>query len=135
MIVVDSSFFVSLFVKGDVNHEKALDTWKKLRESGIKMFAPTLILPEVCGAIVRVTKDKGYGDEVKEKIEEWLRVKVLTLKELTIKRAKMATEIAIKFNLKGADAIFVSLAQEFDAKLLTLDEEIKKRIREKVKLL
>ena len=133
-IVIDSSFLVSLLVQKDINHQKALNVWRDIREKGVKIFAPALLLPEVCGAIARVTKDKNYANKVKRRIEKWLTMKVLTLKELTIKRASAAANVSIDLNIKGADAIFVSLAHELNLKFLTFDEEIKKKIKDKVKL-
>jgi predicted nucleic acid-binding protein len=40
---------------------------------------------------------------------------------------KEASEIAIRLGVKGADAIFISLAQEPNAELVTFDNEIKKK--------
>jgi predicted nucleic acid-binding protein len=45
-----------------------------------------------------------------------------------------AVEKAIKFNLRGGDAIFVSLAREFNTSFLTFDEEVKRKIIGKIKL-
>ena len=134
MIVIDSSFFVSLFVHKDVNHKKALHLWEDLRRKGIKAIAPTLLLPEVCGVIARVTKDKKYANEVKKMMERWLKIGVLVLKELTVKRANVSADISINFNLKGADAIFVSLAQEFNLKFITFDKEIKRKMKNKIEV-
>lgn len=41
----------------------------------------------------------------------------------------------MEFGLKGADAIRVALAKELKIKFLTLDEEVKEKVRNKVGLL
>ena len=48
----------------------------------------------------------------------------ITLHSLTPQRAKQAAQIAISCRLRGADAVYVALAQELGTSLITWDNEI-----------
>jgi predicted nucleic acid-binding protein len=41
---------------------------------------------------------------------------------------KEFSKLIIQLGINGADAIFISLARELDAELITFDEEIKKKL-------
>lgn len=133
-VVADSCVFVSLFVQKDINHREAIEILKNASEKGVKFLIPTLALPEVCGAIARVTGDKRYAREVKKKMEKWIEIGFLVVKELTLKRMELACEASIELGIKGADAVFISLTKEFNAEFLSFDKEVNRKIKNKVKL-
>ncbi len=94
---------------------------------------PSLALPETCGVIRRVFG--GYlAIIVRDKLLALTENKLVEVKELTMERMKMSAETAIRFGIKGGDAVFVSLAEEYSAQLVTFDEALKKKIKGKVKL-
>ena len=101
----------------------------------IRAVVPTLLLPEVCGAIRRVTKKPDFSRNVKKEIESWMDAKMVSVKELNKKRMHLSSEAAIDLGIKGADAVFASLAKELNVKFLTFDEELRKRLRGRIKLL
>lgn len=59
---------------------------------------------------------------------------MFSVKELTLDRMKYATEDAIKFGLKGADAVFVALTKEMNAKLVTFDDKLERKLAGKIKI-
>jgi predicted nucleic acid-binding protein len=133
-IVIDSSVIVGFFFK-DIHHDKAIEIFRKLKKEKTENIISTIALPEVCSAIVRQTNNKDYAAIVKRKIEKWIKDNFLKIEELTKERMLLASSAAIEFGLKGADAIVVSLVKELKASLLTFDEEIKRKVRDKIKLL
>lgn len=132
-VVVDSTVLVSIFSDEDKFHNLGLDIFSKILEKKIEAIVPTLATPETCGMIGRVF-GKHLGEIVEEQLNTWIENGMLSVKELTLDRMKNATESAIFFELKGADAVFVSLTKELDVSLATFDDRVKKKVKEKVKL-
>lgn len=133
-VVIDSSVLISLFSEEDKFHELALNTMKQIRKEDLEVYISTLVLPEVCGGITRVTQDKRKAQQAKSQIEELIKSGVFNVEELTEERMFNSAIFAIKFAVKGADAIISSLAQEKGAYLATFDEKLRKKITGKVKL-
>lgn len=133
-VVIDSNVFVSLFFEDDINRERAIKAFDEIKDRKIQAIISTITFPEVCGTIARRIFDKRTIKKIKKKIDEWIEKKLFIVEELTEDRMKISCEIAIEFGLKGPDAIVVSIAKELEASLLTFDEEIKRKIKGKVKL-
>ena len=133
-VVIDSSLLISAFSDRDKFHQVAIKILDKITESETEIYIPSLVLPEVCGGITRVTADKKEGEEAKKQIERWISSGFFTVEELTKERMINSAGFAIKFAIKGADAVFVSLAQEKGASLVSFDDKLKKKIRGKIKL-
>ena len=132
-VIVDSCVFISLFAK-DKNWKKAL-TLIELMKEGEKIVIPSLLLPEVCGAIKRITQDRKLAEIVFETIIGWINSGMISVEELNEKRMRKAALIAIEFGIKGGDAIFVSLAKELHAKLFTFDEKLRRKVKKEIKFL
>jgi len=133
-VVIDSSVLISIFSQNDKFHKLALKIIEKLRASTVEIYVPSLALPEVCGGITRITRDRKEGEAAKGVIQRWIDSGFFTMEELTKDRMLGAANFAIEFKVRGADAIFSSLALEKGAQLITFDEELKKKIKRKIKL-
>ena len=132
-VVIDSTILVSIFSDTDKFHKCGLDIFSKIIDKKIEAIIPTFAVPETCGMIGRVF-DKHLGAIVEDQLNTWIDNGMLSAKELTLDRMRYATEDAIMFGLKGADAVFVSLAKETDAKLATFDKNLKDKIKRNIKL-
>ena len=132
-VIVDSCVFISLFAK-DKNWKKALILIELMKE-GEKIVIPSLLLPEVCGAIRRITQDRKLAEIVFETIIGWINSGIISVEELNEKRMRKAAFIAIEFGIKGGDAIFVSLAKELHGKLFTFDEKLRRKVKGEIKFL
>jgi len=133
-VVLDSSVLFSMFFEGDKFNPKGKEVLFKIVNKELEPTIPTLAVPEVCGAIRRITKDSKLAQIIEDRLNFWIDSKMFDVKELTIERMKSSTQDAIMFSLKGADAVFVSLAHELKTDFLTFDEGIKKKIKGKIKL-
>jgi len=129
MKLIDSCVFISTFCRTDPNHENGKKILEEIIDGKIEAVIPTIAMPEVCGVIRRVTGSVEMANEVKKELEDLINSGLLKIEELTKRRMKEASEVAIRLGVKGADAIFISLAQELDAELVTFDNEIKKKIK------
>jgi len=132
-VIVDSCVFISLFAK-DKNWKRALALIELMKE-GEKIVIPSLLLPEVCGAIRRITQDRKLAEIVFETIIGWINSGMISVEELNEKRMRKAALIAIEFGIKGGDAIFVSLAKELHGKLFTFDEKLRRKVKGEIKFL
>ncbi|MGQ9625356.1 MAG: type II toxin-antitoxin system VapC family toxin [Anaerolineae bacterium] len=85
------------------------------------LFCPTLALPEIAAAIVR-----GTGDEVlaRSSIATLYRLDKIMFTPLDEPLANLAAEVAIICRLHGADAVYVAVARQVGATLLTWDTEL-----------
>jgi len=133
MIVIDSSFIVSVFVENEENHKRAKEIFQKLISKEEDIYVPTLLAPEVTGTIRRVMNDVHFAQIIEETLKSWMD-NIFIPKDLTEDSMNSAVDSTIRFGLKGGDAVFVSLAKDLNAQLLTFDEEVKKKIKNKIKL-
>ena len=124
MSVVDASVWVSLLAADDVNHEPSRRWFEHVIAEGVQLIAPTLVLVEVAGAMSRRTGDRSVGVAAAARLRS---IPELIFVELTVESAERAAAIASRLVLKGADAIYVSLAVDLDAPLVTWDREQRER--------
>ncbi len=120
-ITIDASIFVSA-ARPEEEHraesQRFLDQFLLTEEV---VFCPALILAECAAAIARRTADADLARGIIARIE---RFGNLQLVELTVERARQAALIAAIHRLRGADAIYVAVAAEFGATLITWDAEM-----------
>jgi len=131
-LVIDTSFFTNLFIDTDTFHKEAKEILHKLLIKKENFFIPTLLGPELLGTIARRT-NTHFAEIVEDIFSSWIGNFVFA-KELSKDSMNLAIDSAIRYGLKGGDAVFVSLAKELNADLLTFDEEVKKKIKGKIKL-
>lgn len=133
-VVIDSSILISLFSEKDEFHKIAVKIIDQIKKTNAEIHIPTLVLPEVCGGITRVTQDKRKAELAKNQIEKWIESGFFIVEEITKERMVNSAVFAIKHAIKGADAIFSSLALEKEAYLVSFDDKLKKKIKGKVNL-
>jgi predicted nucleic acid-binding protein len=99
------------------------------KAKGAEIFCPTLILSECAAAIARPTGDSILSRRLVSLIRHFPG---MTLVALDKGIAAHAAEIAIENRLRGADAVYVAVADDFDSALISWDEEMLKRSAETV---
>ncbi len=119
-VVVDTSFWVSSLLPNDQNYEAAR-SWlnSHLRSSG-RLLAPLLLVVEVAGALARVTGDANL---VRTAVLDLYSFPFLQLFSMNRALVDDAADIAVTYRLRGADAIYVALALQFNVPLVTFDHE------------
>ena len=124
MIVADASFWVAAFITQDAHHEQSARLLRRMVVHEIPVSSPTLALVEVAGALARRTGSQPLAESAIRylKGQPWL-----TLLPLSIAFSESAAVVAITCSLRGADAIYVALARQENACLITLDDEMLKR--------
>ena len=94
------------------------------RVKGAKIFCPTLVLAECGAAIARPTGDSLLSGRLVNLIRYFPG---MTQVSLDLSLAIRAAEIAIENRLRGADAVYAAVAENFDAVLVSWDEEMLER--------
>lgn len=124
MIVADASFWVAAFLAQDAHHDQSARLLRRMVTDDIPVSSPTLALVEVAGALARRTGSQPLAESAIRYLQgqPWL-----TLLPLSIAFSETAARVAITSSLRGADAVYVALARQESAPLITLDDEILKR--------
>lgn len=128
-MVIDASVWVAAFLANDARHAEAVGFLHTLVADGAEVSAPLLALPEVAGAIARQTGNPGVAAKVVAFLREQTWIQLAPTDDAL---ATLAASLAAQQQLRGADAIYVALAAQGDAALITLDREMLERAPERV---
>jgi len=123
-MVVDASVVVSRLVLHDVNHEASRRWLTRHVAGGGLVITPTLLLPEVAGAVARRTGEPRLARRATEAV---LRLPGLRLVSVDDVLARTAARLAGRFRVRGADAIYIAVAAELRLPLVTWDIEQRDR--------
>jgi|WetSurMetagenome_2_1015567.scaffolds.fasta_scaffold07351_3 predicted nucleic acid-binding protein len=125
LLTIDANVFVSALSAAEAEHESSLRFLESLEAGGCLLILPTLVRPEISGAIVRTTGDK-------EAALRAARLAFLAVPSGFIPiddgLAAEAVEISIESGLKGSDAVYAAVARRYDTVLVTLDREVRRRL-------
>ena len=83
-------------------------------------MAPVLLLPEIAGAISRRT---GAPLLARQAVQQMLRLRALRLVALDRRLGQAASQLAADLGLRGADAVYVAIADQLKIPLITWDNE------------
>lgn len=120
MVVVDASVWVSRLVSRDVHHDTSRRWLEQYTEQGGRIVTPALLLPEVAGAIARRTGESKLANRVVNQLQ---RLPHLQLVAIDQRLGQAAARLAANLGLRGADAVYVAVAEQLMIPLLTWDNE------------
>lgn len=123
--VVDASVFLNAFNPREVGHEVSSRLLRRFQEEAIPIVAPTLLLPEVAGAIARGRRDAALAGRFAATLR---RLPHLVLIALDATMAERSAEVAARYRLRGSDAVYAAVALQFGSTLVTLDLEQRRRV-------
>lgn len=118
--VVDASVWVSLFVGSDAHHDAATAWFEKTVAGGAAVVAPSIVLSEIAGAIARRT---GHGELGDAAVRLATAVPGLRLVDVDRHVAMHSAGLAASLRLRGADALYVAVADMLSMPLITWDAE------------
>ncbi len=118
MLTVDANVFVSAASPVDVFHADSDEFLRRVRRFRLPLHCPALLLPETASGIVRPTGDLLAAQMAVVSVGTFPG---MNLAALTEARAQRAARIALTCRLRGADAVYVALAQELGTTLITWD--------------
>ncbi len=120
MAVIDASVYVALFDRDDPEHRACQSWFSAAAKAGDLVLAPCLILSEVAAAVSRGRNDAVLAARIVSLLENSAIVRLVPV---SCELASRAARIAADQRIRGADAIYVALAQQVDDKLVTLDRQ------------
>jgi len=130
-ITLDSSVIVAALREQEEKYEACKKLLERVKNGEFAALEPYTVLVEVVAAIKRRTKSESLAERVKNDLENIDTIKFL---DLISSRANSAAEIAKETGVRGMDAIVIQIAKEFNASLVSLDEEMSKRAELVVKI-
>jgi predicted nucleic acid-binding protein len=122
--VIDANVYVSALVPPDVYHAASYDFLAVRTATGDPIFCPTLAVVETAAAIARPTGNETLARLAANRLESLTGVRIVSL-DLVL--AGRAADLAVSHRLRGADAVYVAVAEEFGARLITWDYELLER--------
>jgi len=123
-LTIDASVLVSRLRVGDEAHEASREFLEALPDRPILTMLPTLVQPEITGAVRRFCGDSHIAGCALEVLDQ---LPNLNLVPLDRRLAAEAANLAAEFGMRGADAVYVAVARLFDTTLVTLDRQQRER--------
>jgi len=122
---VDASVFLNAFNPYEAGHEASHCLLDEMQERGTPIIVPTLLPPEVAGA---VSRGRGEADLARRFAAALGRLPYLVWVPLDATLARQAMDLAAQNRLRGADAVYAAVALRFGGTLVTLDREQQERL-------
>jgi predicted nucleic acid-binding protein len=123
---IDASVFVAAARPAEAGHAASLELLEQVAHQGIPTTCPTLLLVECAAAIARATDDQALAEQSLDLIEVFPGLSLVPLSRDLMHRA---AEIAIQHRLRGADAVYVAVAERVGDTLVSWDREMLERGR------
>ena len=126
LYIIDASVFLNAFNPHEDGHEDSRELLAGFQTRGVPLVCPTLLLPEVAGAIRRGREDAALAREFAGALRSLPHLILVPLDETL---AAQASQIAAEHALRGSDAVYAAVALRFGGALVTLDREQHARLK------
>jgi len=120
MYCIDASVLVNSFIEGEEGGKHSRLFMNQVRVEPLVVILPELALPEVASAISRGTGKASSAIEFTEALRE---VPNFTFVPIDKEISDKAVEFAAKNGVRGADSIYVAVADIFGLVLVTRDKQ------------
>jgi predicted nucleic acid-binding protein len=121
---VDASVVVNAFNPHEEGHAESFHFLSAIQERANPVIVPTLLVPEVASAVARASDDVAGALQY---AMATAGLPHLTLVSLTGAVARQAADLAATHRLRGADAVYVTVARRYGTTLVTRDAEQRTR--------
>lgn len=125
-LTIDSSVIIASLLESEPRHKEALKIWQAVLSGKSIAVMPYSVMVEVVAAIKRRTGSEKLASAVKQ---ELLDIETVSFVVLDDNAASEACDIAIRTGVRGMDALVIQVAKEFDAELVSFDNEMVKKAR------
>lgn len=124
LLTIDANVFISAIVRQEVHHADSLALLQKLSDGPASAVCPTLVIVETVAGIARPTGNEDLARQGRILIEEFPGIR---LQAPGLHLIRHAAEIAASHRLRGADAVYLAVAQIHRTTLITWDKEMLQR--------
>jgi predicted nucleic acid-binding protein len=120
MYVLDASFIISAVLATQPLHNESKNFLDKIKRDNLLVFESEIVLPEIASALTRIT---NQHEEAIQFRREFRNIPNFYFISIDSYLSNIAVGYSAKLKLKGADSIYVALAYERGATLVTLDKQ------------
>jgi predicted nucleic acid-binding protein len=121
ILTIDASVFVAAARPQESHYSVSRQFLRQARSQDVMVFCPTLVLPECAAAIARPTGDVALAEELVALIADFPGLRLVSLDPSL---AHQAVQVATRHRLRGADSVYVAVANAANATLITWDDEM-----------
>ena len=125
MYVIDASVHVADARPQEPHHAEARALLAQIATQSRILYLPVILLAEVAAGISRGT---GQPTLAQRLIATLRRVPHFQFVPVDDTLGRLAAQLAARQQLRGCDAVYVALAQQRDAVLITLDRQQQERV-------
>lgn len=118
LFTLDASVLVAVCRPHEPGHGASRTLLARIREAGTPLIEPAVLPVEVAAALARTGDDPALAREYADAV---ISLPGLTLVPVDGRLAHHAVEMAATCGLRGADAVYATVAAQYGARLVTLD--------------
>ena len=122
--VIDASVLVAFLRPGDPFHGDADAMVKRLTLMPVTLYVPAMAFAEVAAALARGEDDTALALNGLSHLNKLRRLRTIAVDKSV---GWMAAYAAASYRIRGCDAVYVALAQNLSAVLVTLDRQQRER--------
>jgi len=130
MYTIDASVHVSALNPAEMDSASSRAFLALVQREQMSLFCPTLLLVEVAAAVARALGDAGRAMALAAALRGWPNQVLVPLDEASAGRA---ADLAATAQLRGADAVYAAVAQQYGTTLVTLDRQQLERLQSVVR--
>lgn len=119
MYTIDTSVWINATEPAEPDHAHSRSLLRLLHARAVPIIVPTLVLAEVSGAVRRL-RDEPRAGQLTRMLTRW---RALTFIDLDFSGADQAALLARTHQLRGADAVYVAVTQQYGTTLISRDRE------------
>ncbi len=120
MVVVDASVITSVYVPSDAYHVASRAWLRQYVLGGNRLIAPALLAVEVAASVARRTNNSARGQRALQGLLQFSALRLVTVSRDVHLHAAM---LASTLRLRGADSIYVAVADRLRVPLVSWDGE------------
>jgi predicted nucleic acid-binding protein len=120
MYTIDASVHISALNPAEADSATSQAFLALARQHRLPLFCPTLLLVEVAAAVARALDDTDRAVALAAALRGLPNQTLVLLDEALTDRA---VDLAATARLRGADAVYAAVAQEYGTTLITLDRQ------------
>jgi predicted nucleic acid-binding protein len=125
MYTVDASVHVSALNPAEAGSADSRAFLAQVQRQRHPLFCPTLLLVEVAAAVARAMGDVERALSLLIVLRSWPSQALVPLDEALADRA---AHLAASARIRGADAVYAAVAQQYGTTLVTLDRQQLERL-------
>jgi len=120
MYCIDASVILSAIRPKELLSAKSQSFLNSLKQNELKVFCPEIIVSEIASGLFRATKDAYLSRDFSLAIRDLPNFSFVAVDSRLV---DLAVWVIMETGLRGADAIYVALAYDYQLELITLDKE------------